>query len=136
MAGAGSDRAAVPSDFDVVRRWFDAFNRRDLEALLALAHPEIAFSPLQVHGADVLHGPEGVAAVWARMEEVGLDHRIAITELHTLEDGRTAAVGLVQPGDVAMIGIYRTEGDLIIEGQNRFAGDDTLRRLGIRDADG
>jgi ketosteroid isomerase-like protein len=134
MAGAGSDRPAVPSGFDVVRRWFDAFNRRDLDALLALAHPEISFSPLQVHGADVLHGHDGVAAVWARMEEVGLDHRIAITALHTLEDGRTAAIGLVQPGDVDFVGIYRIEDGLVREGQNRFAGDDTLRRLGIADA--
>jgi ketosteroid isomerase-like protein len=136
MAGAGAEGPAVPSDFEVVRRWFDAINRRDLEALLALAHPEISFSPLQVHGADVLHGHEGVAAVWGRMEEVGLDHRIAITALHTLEDGRTAAVGLVQPGDVGMVGIYRIEDGLILEGQNRFAGEDTLRRLGIGGAGG
>jgi hypothetical protein len=135
MAGA-AEGSAVPSDFDVVRRWFDAFNHRDLEALLALAHPEISFSPLQVHGTDLLHGHEGVSAVFARMQQVGLDHRIAITELHTLEDGRTAAIGLVQPGDVGMVGIYRMEDGLIIEGQNRFAGDDTLRRLGIRGADG
>ena len=134
MAGAGSDRPAVSSDFDVVRRWFDAFNRRDLDALLALAHPEISFSPLQVHGTDVLHGHDGVKGVWGRMEEVGLDHRIAITALHTLEDGRTAAVGLVQPGDVDFVGIYRIEDGLVREGQNRFAGDDTLRRLGIADA--
>jgi ketosteroid isomerase-like protein len=136
MAGAGSDRPAVPSDFDVVRRWFDAFNRRDLDALLALAHPEISFSPLQVHGADVLHGLEGVAAVWGRMEEVGLDHTIVITALHTLEDGRTAAVGVVQPGDVDFVGLYRIEDGLVREGQNRFAGEETLRRLGIGDTEG
>ena len=134
MAGAGAEGPAVPSDFDVVRRWFDAFNRRDLEALLPLAHPEISFSPLQVHGTDVLHGREGVSAVWARMEDVGLDHRIAITALYTLEDGRTAAVGLVQPGDVDFVGIYRIEDGLVREGQNRFADDNTLRRLGIADA--
>jgi ketosteroid isomerase-like protein len=133
MAGAGSDRPAMPSDFDVVRRWFDAFNRRDLEALLGLAHPEISLSPLQVHGTEFVLGHEGVAGVWARMEGVGLDHRIELTGLHTLEDGRTAAVGLVKPGDVDFIGIYRIEDGLVREGQNRFAGDDTLRRLGIAD---
>ena len=133
MAGAVPDRPAMPSDLDVVRRWFDAFNRRDLEALLALAHPGISFSPLQVHGTDVLHGHDGVAAVWERMERVGLDHRIALTGLHTLEDGRTAAVGLVQPGDVGFVGIYRIEDGLVREGQNRFAGEDSLRRLGIAD---
>jgi ketosteroid isomerase-like protein len=131
MAGAGEVRPAMPSDFEVVQRWFDAFNRRDLEALLAVAHPDISFSPLQLHGADVLHGHEGVSAVWARMEEVGLDHTIAITALHTLEDGRTAAVGLVKPGDVDFVGLYRIEDGLVREGQNRFAGEDTLRRLGI-----
>jgi ketosteroid isomerase-like protein len=136
MAGAGDVRPAMPSDFDVVRRWFDAFNGRDLEAVLELAHPEISFSPLQVHGTDLLYGREGVADVWARMEGVGLDHRIELTALHTLEDGRTAAVGLVKPGDVDFVGIYRIEDGLVREGQNRFAGEDTLRRLGIADAGG
>jgi ketosteroid isomerase-like protein len=134
MAGAGAEGPAVPSDFDVVRRWFDAFNRRDLETVLALAHPEISLSPLQVHGTDLLHGREGVRAVWERMEGVGLDHRIELTALHTLEDGRIAAVGLVQPGDVGFVGIYRLEDGLVREGQNRFAGEDTLRRMGIADA--
>jgi hypothetical protein len=131
MAGAGSE---MPPEFEVVRRWFDAFNRRELDVILSLAHPEITFRPLQVHGSEQLHGREGLAALWARMEQVGLDHRIEMTGLHLLPGGEIAALGLVKPGDVDFVGIYRVEGGLVREAQNRFSDENTLRRLGLNDA--
>jgi hypothetical protein len=128
MAGASSDQ---PDDVTVVRRWFDAFNRRDLAQTLALAHPEIVFRPLQIHGSDAWHGLDGMEAVWRRMHDMGLDHLVEITSVHRLDSGELAAVGLVKPGDVPFVGIYRLEGGLIREGHNKFAGEDTLRRLGL-----
>jgi ketosteroid isomerase-like protein len=123
MEGAG--------DFDVVRRWFDAFNRRDLAETLALAHADITFRPLQVHGSAAWHGLDGVEALWGRMAEVGLDHMVEIRDLHRLEDGDVAAVGVVKPGDVPFVGIYRLRDGLIVHAHNRFADENTLRRLGI-----
>ena len=133
MAGAGSDRPASPPEFAIVRRWFDAFNRRDLAATLALAHPRITFRPLQLHGGETWRGPDGVTRLWARMEQVGLDHRIAITGLHVLEDGDIAVLGLVKPGDVEFVGIYRLEDGLVLDAQHRFSDQDTLRRLGLHE---
>jgi ketosteroid isomerase-like protein len=136
MAGAGSDRPAMSPDFEVVRRWFDAFNRRDLAETLALAHPEIRFSPLQVHGSGEWRGRKDIEAVWARMREVGLDHRVEITGLHDLPGGEVAALGLVRPGDIEFVGILRVEGGLVREARHRFADEDSLRRLGLDDAAG
>ena len=70
-----------------------AFNDRDAEATLAVVHPEIAFQPLKVHGAEVWHGRDGVAELWRRMGEVGLDHTLDITELRVRPDGVIAAIG-------------------------------------------
>jgi ketosteroid isomerase-like protein len=136
MAGAGCDRPAMSPGFEIVRRWFDAFNRRDLADTLTLAHPEITLRPLQVHGSGEWHGREGVEALWARMERLGLDHKVEITGLYVLPDDDIAALGLVKPGDVEFVGIYRLEGGLVRDARNRFSDEDTLRRLGLLDAGG
>jgi ketosteroid isomerase-like protein len=136
MAGAGSDRPASPPDVAVVRRWFDAFNRRDLAQTLALAHPEIAFHPLQVHGGGTWHGRDGVEALWARMAGLGLTHRVEIARVETLEDGDVAALGVVQPGDAGFVGIYRVDGGLVRDARHRFSDEDTLRALGLLEPGG
>jgi hypothetical protein len=131
MAGAGSERPATSPDFAVVERWFAAFNRRDLADALSLAHPELAFSPLQIHGAGTWHGRDGLEDLWARMARVGLDHRVQITGLHALADGRVAALGLVQPGGVQFVGVFQIDGGLVREARHRFSDEDTLRGLGL-----
>ena len=73
-------------------------------------------------GPTICTAARGSRTVWARMEGVGLDHRIELTALHTLEDGRTAAVGLVKPGDVDFVG------DLPDRGRPRPRGPEPLRR--------
>ena len=131
MAGARPDRPAVQPELEVVQRWFDAFNRRDLAAAVALAHPELAFRPLQIHGAGTWHGREGLEELWARMARVGLDHRVKLTGVHVLDDGRVAARGLIQPGDAEFVGVFRVQGGLVLEAEHRFSDEDTLRRLGL-----
>ena len=136
MAGAGSARPASPPELAILRRWYDAFNRRDLAATLAVAHPQITFRPLQLHGADTWHGRDGVEALWARMAKLGLDHRVEVTSVHVLPDGELVAHGLVKPGDVEFVGIFRLEDGLVRSANHRFSDQDTLRRLGLDEAGG
>jgi hypothetical protein len=123
--------AGSPPGFTVARRWFDAFNRRDLAETLALAHPEIAFRPLQLHGGETWHGRDGIEALWGRMNELGLSHEVEITSLHELPGGIIAALGVVKPGDVPFVGTFRLEDGLVREARNRFSDEDTLRGLGL-----
>jgi limonene-1,2-epoxide hydrolase len=116
---------------DVVRRFLVAFNDRDVDATLAIVHPEIAFQPLKMHGAEVWHGRDGVAELWRRMGEVGLDHTIDVTELRVRPDGVIAAIGAVQPGGDGFVGLYRVEDGLIRQARHYFADDDTRLRLGV-----
>jgi limonene-1,2-epoxide hydrolase len=116
---------------DVVRQFLAAFNDRDAEATLAVVHPDIAFQPLKVHGAEVWHGRDGVAELWRRMGEVGLDHTLDITELRVRSDGVIAAIGRVLPGEDGFVGLYRVEDGLIRQARHYFADDDTRLRLGL-----
>src|SRR4051794_16020568 len=118
---------------DVVREFFVAFNARDIDATLALVHPEISFRPLKVHGLDVWHGREGVTELWRQMRELGLDHRIDITGFQELPTGEVAALGVVRPGDTGFVGLYRLDGGLIRDARHFFADEETLRRLGVSD---
>jgi limonene-1,2-epoxide hydrolase len=118
-------------DLDVVREFLAAFNDRDGEATLAVVHPEISFQPLKVHGAEVWHGRDGVAELWRRMGEVGLDHTLDITELRVRSDGVVAAIGHVRPGEDGFVGLYRVEDGLISKARHYFADDDTRLRLGL-----
>ena len=127
MAG----RPGPADELAVVRRWFEAFNRRDLAETLALAHPQIAFRPLQVHGATTWHGRAGVEALWERMFSVGLDHRVEILRVEDLPGGGYAAIGRVKPGDADFVAVLRLQDGLVREARHVFSDEDTLRGLGL-----
>jgi ketosteroid isomerase-like protein len=64
------------------RRWNDAWNAHDLDAVLALLHPDVAFSSPHVptiagEPSGVLHGKRAVRAYWAealrRMPDLHFD---------------------------------------------------------------
>jgi ketosteroid isomerase-like protein len=118
-------------DVGVVQQFFVAFNDRDIEATLALVHPEIEFRPLKVHGVDVWHGRDGVAELWRQMRELGLDHRIDVSEVRERHDGDLAVLGVVRPGDTGFVGLYRIQDGLVRDARHYFADDDTLRRFGL-----
>jgi ketosteroid isomerase-like protein len=65
----------------------DAFNRRDLDAFVALADPEIEISPLIVHleGITAYRGVDGVRQWWSDMLDVFADARTELDD--TLELG-------------------------------------------------
>ena len=49
--------------FDVVRRWFAAFNHQDLDALVALYHDDC----VNMQNADVWQGREGLRQFFEQM---------------------------------------------------------------------
>jgi len=110
---------------DIVRRVFDAFTRRDVEALLALSDPEIVFTPPtgRLAGRDEPYrGHEGmrtyladVARVWHELrsepdEYIELDDRVLCT-------GRVYAWGVGRVIDAPAGWVWRVRGDLVVEGR-------------------
>jgi len=109
---------------DIVRDVFDAFTRRDADALLALCDPEIVFRPPTGRLAgrsDPYHGHEGlrayladVARVWQELrsepdEYVELDDRVLCT-------GRVYAWGVGRVIDAPAGWVWRIRDGLVVEG--------------------
>jgi ketosteroid isomerase-like protein len=77
---------------DVLHQAIDAFNRRDLDAFLALCDPDVEFISYlaQVEGGDPYRGHDGVQDWWERLLAVYPDFRAEIEEARDLGD-RTIA---------------------------------------------
>jgi ketosteroid isomerase-like protein len=77
---------------ELVRAGYEAFNRRDFDAALALAHDAITWRPLFSVETEVLRGVQEIRAAWERQTEA-LDVRVDILELTPLDETRVLAVG-------------------------------------------
>lgn len=71
---------------DLLRRAVDAFNRRDLDAFLALCDPDVEFISylMQVEGGGPYHGHDGVRSWWERLLAVYPDFRVEIESARDL----------------------------------------------------
>ena len=84
MAGPTGDETAE-ADRELVRRALEAWNRADLEALLALCHPGIRFRSLigALEGSKAHRGHEGVRRWWAEAEAAFEGRRMEVGEITT-----------------------------------------------------
>ena len=73
---------------ELIRRATDAFNRRDIDAFLALSHPDVEITPLilQVEGGGSHQGHDGVRGWWANLLGVFPDFSLEIEEVRDLGD--------------------------------------------------
>ena len=88
---------------ELVSRVFDAFNRRDLDAALALVHGEVEFGSRVAAIEGGYHGHEGIRRWWRTILDVSPDRTIEIVEVRDLGDvtlTRTRARGHVGVGQV------------------------------------
>jgi ketosteroid isomerase-like protein len=89
------------SHVQAVREWIDAFNRRDADAILELAHPQVDYRPYLAAvsgGSGSYHGHGGLRRylhdldeAWSRFEaEI---HSLRSVGGHVLMEGRLRARG-------------------------------------------
>jgi ketosteroid isomerase-like protein len=71
---------------ELLHEAFDAFNRRDLDAFLALCDPDVEFISYlaQVEGGGPYRGHDGVRDWWGRLLAVYPDFRAEIEEVRDL----------------------------------------------------
>jgi len=87
---------------ETVRRWFEAFNSRDLETMLACMHPQVDFHPLRLHGLDsAYHGHAGVREWFGSLIAMEHHHRIDLDEVRETGDGQLVAAGILSAADPA-----------------------------------
>jgi ketosteroid isomerase-like protein len=84
--GTGILDAMSQANVDVARRAFDAFNRRDLQAFVAVTDPEVDFTPFAGEWVGSFHGHQGLARWWAELSRVFEVVRYELIEWHDLGD--------------------------------------------------
>ena len=67
-------------------RALEAFNRRDLDAVLALAHEEVVVESRLVAMEGGYHGHEGVRRWWENVFDVLPDYEVEVEEVRDLGD--------------------------------------------------
>jgi ketosteroid isomerase-like protein len=79
---------------EIAYRAYDAFNRRDLDAFLALCDPHVEFISylVQVEGGGPYRGHNGVRSWWERLLGVYPDFRSEVEETRDLGDLTIARV--------------------------------------------
>jgi len=73
---------------EVAKRFVDAFNRRDLNALMDTATPDVAFSPALAGTIDDnrFQGREGMRAYFADVDSAWEEFRLIVDEYRDLGD--------------------------------------------------
>ena len=77
-----------------IRRGFDAFNRRDLDAFLALTDPEVELSTRfrEMEGDSYYRGHAGVRELWRDLLAIFPDFSMEVLELRDLGDSGIVAL--------------------------------------------
>jgi ketosteroid isomerase-like protein len=89
------------ADEATVRRWFDAFNSRDLEAMLACMDAHVDFQPLRLRGIDAIyHCHVGVRDWFTDLVRMEHWHRVDLNEVSATGD-KVIAAGRLSAADPA-----------------------------------
>ena len=110
---------------DIVRRVFDAFGRRDAEALTALCHPDVVFTPPTGRLAgrsEPYRGHEGLRTYLEDVARLWQELRSEADEYVELDDvvlctGRVYAWGVGRVIDAPAGWVWRLRDGLVVEGR-------------------
>lgn len=125
----------------IAREFVDAFNRRDAEGLVALCDPEIEFHPTPLVGShDGYRGHHGLRQWAEELRASGLDHRVRVREVRTLDEHRFLLLSEVWvDGEVvspsAMLARLG-EGGGIVEARAFLSDEETIEQIVLRPEEG
>ncbi|MEA2346884.1 MAG: hypothetical protein QOG62_671 [Thermoleophilaceae bacterium] len=126
---------------DAFHRGLDAYNQRDVEAMVAISHPDIEWHPLsaQVEGDESFRGHDGLRRWWANMEATWEEIEASIDEVRDLDDA-TLAFGRLRghwrsgvPVDAEVAWVYRFRDGLAIWGRVYTRREDALEAVGLEE---
>ena len=116
-----------------ITNWVDAFNRRDLEAMLETLHPKVVFAPLRVEGiATKYKGHNGVREWFHSLHEHRHVHRIDFSGITHSPDGHFLATGTVTATEgyaIPFCGLYEFRGELIVTASHYYSRLGTMRPI-------
>jgi SnoaL-like domain len=123
---------STDSSLDLIRRWVDAVNARDLDALLAVASEEILCRPLSVGGGGGTYiGHDGLRRWIGRLSP---DLRVRCDTIRPLAAGLVVALGVlfvrerVGPPWALVASVRHGK---VSAAQSYFSDEHTLATLGV-----
>ncbi len=134
LADRASELSTLADDVDVARRYVDAYNKRDLDAMLAVMDEDVVSYPAPLYGHRPHFGHSGVRAWWATMASNDAPE-VVVSEVRQLGSGRVAVLGEIRsPGGRrlspwAVIVVVRN--GLIIESRSYLSDEALLSELGL-----
>jgi ketosteroid isomerase-like protein len=129
---------------DLVYRAADAFNRRDLDAALALMDDDVEVIPgaVAMEGGNHYHGHDGVGRWWRDLFDVFPDYAVEVFEVRDVGDMTVAATVLRGHGAGSNVSIedmvwlvHRWRGGKCIWWRNFGSGDEALEAVGLWSSD-
>lgn len=125
---------------ELVYRAFDAFNRRDLDANLALMDDDVESLPRAVAMEGSYHGHEGTRRWWEDLLDVFPDFTVQVVEVRDLGDVTLAALrvlghgaGSDTPTEEAIWHVARWRRGKCIWWRTFSTSDEALEAAGLRE---
>jgi hypothetical protein len=121
---------------EIAQSFIDAFNRRDAEALVALADPAIDFHPTQLSGQrGGYRGHEGLRRWVEDLLAATVQHQVRVREVRVLDERRFLILSEVLVEDEvrspsAML-TQLNETGLIAEARAFLSDEEMLREIGL-----
>jgi hypothetical protein len=138
LADDGPDVDTSPDQdaFTVLARGFvQAFNDRDAEGLVALAHPRIVFRPTTLIGhRKTYNGHAGLRRWVAEIDATGVDFQVHIREIRPLAPSGFLVLSKLRVGDELITDsamIASVHQDKIIEAHGYLSDEGLLAHLGL-----
>jgi ketosteroid isomerase-like protein len=129
-----ADVAGVTEAQRLGRAYVDAYNQRDLEAMLAVLAPDVVAYPsplFERRPANIGH--DGVRAWWQTMLDADRWYEVAVSHIRQATDGQWAIVGEIQHGGVVespWLLVFRIKDGLISESRSYLSDEHVVAGLG------
>jgi ketosteroid isomerase-like protein len=129
---------------EIVRRFLDAYNRRDREAVATLLHPEVEWRTMAgpILGVEAVSGrADALDFIFERIPEGVENFRSTADRISELPDGRLLTMGRYEgrgvasgvPIDVSNAAIWRFEAAMIIFFEDFGSEAEALEAVGLRE---
>jgi len=134
--GPSLDLSPARDAFAALARGFvEAFNDRDADELVGLAHPRIVFRPTTLGGhRRTYHGHTGLRRWVAELDATGVDFQVHIREIRPLRPSGFLVLSKLRVGDELITDsamIVSVHQDKIIEAHGYLSDEGMLHQLGL-----
>ncbi|HEY1238786.1 MAG TPA: nuclear transport factor 2 family protein [Solirubrobacterales bacterium] len=127
----------MESSTNVVQRWIEAHNDRDLDGMLACVTEDFEFHPLRfIEGAKTSFVGQDELRLWfSRLMRSGSGHELRLSHLEERGMNEVLVVGRIQlPGSSSVAdfyGVYELSDGLIRRATHYISDRRTMERLGL-----